>query len=397
MIGRYLGFLAVRGAVRLALRLLRWVVLVGLMVLAAPVTLVAGYAAALAWLLGWPPRQLYRAAGWCLPMVVAWLAAAAAGGTPWPRVAAQPYLAWLAMWHDVVAGAYLLAAVTIAPAAIPLGLAAGGAGLVVADLLAGDRQRRADPERAGRLRRPAVAAPGAHRPGPDRRPRFRAAPHPARRRGGRGHHPCRAAPGPAGGGAAVSAAALAPGGHRHDRHRQDHPAAAAVGRVHPARAGTARGGRRPAAAGRHRLQGRRRLAADRRPGPPGAPRGGGRGHRHLAGRGQPVAVGPAATPAHQHPGGHDRARHRRGRVLRRRAGGGGPAGGGGAVRAAPFRGRLPGPAGRRLAPDGLRRRPGRRRAGPAPLGGTARHRRRPAVPGAAAPAGRRPGRPRGVR
>ena len=59
-------------------------------------------------------------------MVVAWLAAAAADGTPWPRVAAQPYLAWLAMWHDVVAGAYLLAAVTIAPAAIPLGLAAGG-------------------------------------------------------------------------------------------------------------------------------------------------------------------------------------------------------------------------------------------------------------------------------
>ena len=126
MIGRYLGFLAVRGAVRLVVRLLRWVVLVGLMVLAAPVTLVAGYAAALAWLLGWPPRQLYRAAGWCLPMVVAWLAAAAAGGTPWPRVAAQPYLAWLAMWHDVVAGAYLPAAVTIAPAAIPLGLAAGG-------------------------------------------------------------------------------------------------------------------------------------------------------------------------------------------------------------------------------------------------------------------------------
>ena len=55
--------------------------------------------------------------------------AVAAGGRP-------PYLAWLAMWHDVVAGGYLLAAVTIAPAAIPLGLAGRRPGLVLADLRA---------------------------------------------------------------------------------------------------------------------------------------------------------------------------------------------------------------------------------------------------------------------
>jgi hypothetical protein len=122
----YLGLLALRGLIRRAGRLLRWVVVGLVMILAAPVTLVAGYAFALAWLLGWPPARLYRAAAWCLPMVVAWLAAAAADGAAWPRVAAEPYLAWLAMGHELAGGRYLQAAVTIAPAAIPLGLVAGG-------------------------------------------------------------------------------------------------------------------------------------------------------------------------------------------------------------------------------------------------------------------------------
>jgi len=126
MIGRYAGLLALRGVIRLLGRLLRAAVLVLLLIAALPVTLAAAYAATLAWFLGWPPRQLYRAAAWCLPMLAAWLAALAAAGQPWPRVAGAPYFAWLAMWHEVQAGRYLLAAVTIAPAAIPLGLLAGG-------------------------------------------------------------------------------------------------------------------------------------------------------------------------------------------------------------------------------------------------------------------------------
>ena len=116
----------IRALARLAWRLLRVTVFVAALVLAAPVTAVAAYAAALAWLLGWPPRQLYRAAAWCGPMIAAWLAALAAGGQPWPRLAAAPYLAWLAMWHEAAAGSYLKAAVTVAPPAIPLGLVAGG-------------------------------------------------------------------------------------------------------------------------------------------------------------------------------------------------------------------------------------------------------------------------------
>jgi hypothetical protein len=126
MIRRYLGFLMLRALARLIWRLLRVAVLVAALIVAAPAVLVAAYAAALAWFLGWPPRQLYRAAAWCLPMLAAWLAAAAADGQSGARLATAPYLTWLAMWHEAAAGSYLKAAVTVAPLAIPLGLVAGG-------------------------------------------------------------------------------------------------------------------------------------------------------------------------------------------------------------------------------------------------------------------------------
>jgi hypothetical protein len=126
MIRRSLGFFLLRALARMIWRLLRVAVFVAALIAAAPVVLVAVYAAVLAWFLGWPPRQLYRAAAWCLPMLAAWLAAMAADGRPWARLASAPYLAWLAMWHETAAGSYLKAAVTVAPLAIPLGLVAGG-------------------------------------------------------------------------------------------------------------------------------------------------------------------------------------------------------------------------------------------------------------------------------
>jgi hypothetical protein len=126
VIRRYVGFFLVRGVTRIIWRLLRVAVFVAAMIAAAPVVLVAAYSASLAWFLGWPPRQLYRAAAWCLPMLAAWLAAMAADGQPGPRLAAAPYFTWLAMWHEATAGGYLQAAVTVAPLAIPLGLVTGG-------------------------------------------------------------------------------------------------------------------------------------------------------------------------------------------------------------------------------------------------------------------------------
>ena len=153
--------------------LTRSALLVGAAVTLAPVTLVAAGAFAWGWWRGVPPRRIYLAALWCLPMVAAWLIAVAAwpvsgvggsapaapgrvgAGSPgagahpggvgpgrggagaypagvgpgalWFRVVVAPYRALDAMWRLVEHGHVLAAAVAVAPAALPLGLLAGGA------------------------------------------------------------------------------------------------------------------------------------------------------------------------------------------------------------------------------------------------------------------------------
>ena len=122
MIRRYLGLAVLRAAGRLALA----AVAVALVVAAAPVSLVAALAVTLAWWRGWPPRRLYLAALACVPMAAVWLAAVAVTSRTGWQVAAAPYHAWLSAWRQLGAGSAALAATTIAPAAIPLGLAVGG-------------------------------------------------------------------------------------------------------------------------------------------------------------------------------------------------------------------------------------------------------------------------------
>src|SRR5690348_407308 len=126
VIGRYLSLMAVLAALRLVGRLARAAAIVLLTVAAAPVSLVAALAVTLAWLGGWPPRRLYRAALACLPMVAVWLVAVGIAGRSAAHAAAAPYQAWPAAWHQLAAGSAALAATTIAPVAIPLGLAVGG-------------------------------------------------------------------------------------------------------------------------------------------------------------------------------------------------------------------------------------------------------------------------------
>ena len=126
MIGRYAGWLAVRAAARVAWRLARLAAAAAAIIAAAPVSVVAAGGAAAAWLRGWPPARLYRAAACCAPMIAVWLTLTAINARSWRSVAWAPYLAWLAMWHDAGAGRYPAAAAVIGPAAIPLGLAAGG-------------------------------------------------------------------------------------------------------------------------------------------------------------------------------------------------------------------------------------------------------------------------------
>ena len=144
-----------RAVARGVLRLAGLAVLGAAAVALAPVTLAAMGAAAAGWWRGWPPRRLYVAAAWCLPMVIAWLAAVAAwplrtagsagaagarvagtsaatlppGAGPgplWVRVTAAPGRAWLAMWQLASHGHLAAAAVAAAPPAIPLGVLAGG-------------------------------------------------------------------------------------------------------------------------------------------------------------------------------------------------------------------------------------------------------------------------------
>ena len=120
-----------RALLRLLWRLVKSLLAVAIAVAAAPVTLVAAGSAAVAWWRGWPPRRLYVAAAWCLPMVLAWLIATAfrhPGGDPaWFAVGTAPYRSWTTMWQLLRHGRATAAAATIAPPAIPLGLLAGGA------------------------------------------------------------------------------------------------------------------------------------------------------------------------------------------------------------------------------------------------------------------------------
>ena len=172
MIRRYLGLLAVLTAVRLLARLIAMAAGAALVVAAAPVSLVAAYAVAQAWIAGWPPRRLYHAALWCLPMVAVWAAVTASAARSWWQLAAAPYLAWLAMWHLAAAGAVVPAALTIAPVATPLGLAVGAlawsrriyamqtgtGGLSPSAPAAFDRRQWQHQVRSARAR---IAAPGA--------------------------------------------------------------------------------------------------------------------------------------------------------------------------------------------------------------------------------------------
>ena len=179
---------------RQALKLTGWLIVAAVAVAAWPITVVAAVGYAAAWLRGWPPARLWRAAGWSLPMTAVYFIGQALRLRSWPAVALAPVSDWADAWRLLAADAILRAGLLVAPVAVPAGLAIGGLCVGVADLRGHHRPGRADRLRAGLVRRTPVAPPGPVRPGPGRRPRHGA---PADRPGpgrGRCDHPGDRAP-----------------------------------------------------------------------------------------------------------------------------------------------------------------------------------------------------------
>jgi len=110
---------------RKAVKVTGWLLLAALAALAWPVTLIAAAGYAAAWLRGWPPVRLYRAAAWALPVTMAWLAAAALHAPGWPAALA-PGRAWPGGWDHLAAPNLARTFLLTAPAAVPAGLAVAG-------------------------------------------------------------------------------------------------------------------------------------------------------------------------------------------------------------------------------------------------------------------------------
>jgi hypothetical protein len=157
---------------RAAWRVIRWLALVAVLAAAAPVTLVAAVGFLGAWLRGWPPAKLRRAAWWSLPMAGAYLAGRGLHATAWQAFLLAPVRDWQRAWDLASTGHVVTAFALTAPVAVPAGLLAA-AGLwawriytietglsgqtATAPVVFDARQWR----RAARAARGRVAAPGA--------------------------------------------------------------------------------------------------------------------------------------------------------------------------------------------------------------------------------------------
>ena len=95
-------------------------------VAAWPLTAVAAIGYLAAWLRGWPPARLWRAAAWALPMTAVYAIGQAIRLHAWQAVALAPVQDYGNAWRLLAAGAILRAGLLVAPVAVPAGLAIGG-------------------------------------------------------------------------------------------------------------------------------------------------------------------------------------------------------------------------------------------------------------------------------
>ena len=104
-----------------------WLLLAALTVTAWPLTLVAASGYLAAWLRGWPPARLWRAAAWALPMTAVYAIGQAFRLRAWQAVALAPVNDWGRAWRLLAAGSMLRAGLLVAPVAVPAGLAIAAA------------------------------------------------------------------------------------------------------------------------------------------------------------------------------------------------------------------------------------------------------------------------------
>jgi hypothetical protein len=111
--------------IRKAFKLAWWLLLAVAAVAAWPVTVVAATGYVAAWLRGWPPVRLYRAAAWALPVTAAWLA--------WLEIRVPGFLAardpgrtWAGGWGQVTPAGLAGEFAVLAPVTVPAGLALAG-------------------------------------------------------------------------------------------------------------------------------------------------------------------------------------------------------------------------------------------------------------------------------
>ena len=111
--------------IRKAFRLAWWLLLAVAAIAAWPVTIVtaAGYTAA--WLRGWPPVRLYRAAAWSLPVTAAWLITLEIQ-VPGFLAARDPRRTWAGGWDHLATDRLAGVFAALAPAVLPAGLALAG-------------------------------------------------------------------------------------------------------------------------------------------------------------------------------------------------------------------------------------------------------------------------------
>lgn len=122
----YLRFQVLLWALRTTGHVLKWAITAAVLILAAPVTVVAAVAYAGAWLRGWPPAKLWRAAAWSLPMTGAYLAGRALRARTWEALALAPVHDWEHAWHLAQDGRMVTAFVVCAPVGVPAALMAAG-------------------------------------------------------------------------------------------------------------------------------------------------------------------------------------------------------------------------------------------------------------------------------